>query len=656
MRETKNYSEVDLKDVRICDGFWEKYSELVRNTVIPYQWEALNDRIPDAEPSYAVRNFRIAAGEEEGEFGGLVFQDSDAAKWLEAVGYSLAVHPDPELEKEADGLIDLIGRAQHPDGYLNTYYTIKEPEKRWTNLLECHELYCAGHFIEAAVSYYKGTGKRKLLDIMCRFADYIETVFGPEPEKLKGYPGHEEIELALLKLYRATEDEKYLKLAGFFIDERGKKPYYMLNEWEKRGGMSYWIKGVSPEPDMSYNQAHLPVREQTEAVGHAVRAVYLYTAMADMAAQTGDQGLAAACRRLWGNIVTRRMYITGGIGATYQGEAFTFDYDLPNDTAYQETCASIGMVFFAYRMLLLEPDGNYADVMERALYNSVISGMSQDGKSFFYVNPLEVLHEASAKDPGKRHVKPVRQKWYGCACCPPNVSRLLSSLGSYIYTSRENTIYTHLYISGEARIQTDCGQVTIVQQTSYPWSGDIIFQLRDVPKGGFTLALRIPGWCRDASAEVNGQKLKLSDIMHQGYARIHREWSAEDTVKLNLPMPVELIEANPRVRENAGKVAIQRGPLVYCLEEADNGENLSSIKLDTSSQMEAVFDPDLFGGAVTITGNAFRKADGDWDGRLYSPYVCARGDDFKFKAIPYYLWANRKPGEMQVWVQHTNFS
>ncbi len=652
MRETKIYSEVDLKDVRIYDGFWEKYSELVRNTVIPYQWEALNDRISDAEPSYAVRNFRIAAGEAEGEFGGLVFQDSDAAKWLEAVGYSLAIHPDPELEKEADGLIDLIGRAQQPDGYLNTYYTVKEPENRWTNLLECHELYCAGHFIEAAVSYYKGTGKRKLLDIMCRFTDYIDTVFGDEPEKLKGYPGHEEIELALLKLYRSTDNKKYLKLAGYFIDERGKKPYYLLKEWEKRGGMSYWTKGISPKPDMSYNQAHLPVREQTEAVGHAVRAVYLYTAMADMAAQTGDQELAAACVRLWNNIATRQMYITGGIGSTYQGEAFTFDYDLPNDTAYQETCASIGLVFFAHRMLLLEPKADYADVMERALYNSVISGMSQDGKSFFYVNPLEVMPEASVKDPGKRHIKPVRQKWYGCACCPPNISRLLTSLGSYIYTYGDNTLYTHLYIGGEANIQIDCGRVTVIQQTSYPWSGDIIVQLKDVPDGGFTLALRIPGWCSEASAEVNGQKLELSEIVHQGYARIHRVWSAGDTVRLSLSMPVELIEANPRVRGNAGKVAIQRGPLVYCLEEADNGENLSAIKLDTGSQMEAVFDPNLFGGAVTITGNAFRKTDVDRDGRLYRPYVCERGDDLRFKAIPYYLWANRGLGEMQVWIRH----
>lgn len=651
MMEYKKSEEVELKDVMIRDGFWRRYSDLVRNIVIPYQWEALNDRISGAEPSYAVRNFRIAAGEEEGEFGGMVFQDSDVAKWLEAVGYSLAIHQDPELEKEADGLIDLIGRAQRPDGYLNTYFTIKEPEKRWTNLLECHELYCAGHFIEAAVSYYKGTGKRKLLDIMCRFADYIDSVFGPEPDKLKGYPGHEEIELALLKLYHATGNERYLKLAGFFIDERGKKPYYLLKEWERRGGMSYWMKGVSPEPDMVYNQAHLPVREQTEAVGHAVRAVYLYTAMADMAAQTCDEKLASACRNLWDNIVNKRMYITGGIGSTYQGEAFTFDYDLPNDTAYQETCASIGLIFFAYRMLLLEPRGDYADVMERALYNSVISGMGQDGKSFFYVNPLEVLPEACEIDPGKKHVKPVRQKWYGCACCPPNISRLLSSLGSYIYTSRENTVYTHLFIGGEATIQIGSSQVTILQKTSYPWSGGMKFLIQNVMSTEFTLAIRIPGWCREAALEVNGKSLDVESITKNGYALIQRIWASGDEVRLSLTMPVELIEANPLVRVNAGKLAIQRGPLVYCLEEADNGVNLSSIELDTDSEMKTVFDPHLPGGAVAIEGNALRSVDSDLDNSLYHWYTPSKKKAFKFRAVPYYLWANRGLGEMQVWIR-----
>lgn len=652
MAEQKKSIGVNLKDVAIHEGFWGKYEQLIRNTVIPYQWEALNDRVPDAEPSHSLRNFRIAAGEEEGQFGGLVFQDTDPYKWLEAVGYSLASHPDSELERVADELIDLIGRAQQEDGYINTYYTVKEPGKRWTNLLECHEMYCAGHLMEAAVSYYEGTGKRKLLEIACRFADYIDTVFGPESEKLKGYDGHEEIKLALVKLYKATGNERYMRLLAFFMDERGKKPYYFLEEWKKRGGMSYWQNGISPEPDMAYNQADKPVREQTEAVGHAVRAVYLYTAMADMAALTGDEKLVAACRTLWDNIVNRRMYITGGIGSTYQGEAFTFDYDLPNDTAYQETCASIGLIFFAHRMLKLEPHGKYADVMERALYNSVISGMSQDGKRFFYVNPLEVLPEACMKDPGKNHVKPVRQKWYGCACCPPNISRLLSSLGSYIYTTNDNTIYTHLYINAEAKLQVDCGQVTIVQQSSYPWDGEIELHLTEVPGCEFALALRIPGWCRNAQLDVNGEEVDLTPVVHNGYALVHRTWKTGDIVKLQLKMPVEFIQANPLVRENAGRIAIQRGPLVYCLEEDDNGTDLASIELDTGSKPEAVFDPNFFGGAVVITGNAFRADCSDWVNNLYRPLVQEDGSSFNFKAIPYYLWANREMGEMHVWTRY----
>lgn len=640
----------DLKNVIINDGLWKKYIDLVRNTVIPYQLEALNDRIPDAEPSCAIRNFRIAAGEEKGEFGGYVFQDSDLAKWLEAVGYSLAGHPDPQLEKTADELIELIGKAQQPDGYLNTYFIIKEPGMRWTNLLDCHELYCAGHMIEAAVAYYQGTGKRKLLDIMSRYADHIDTVFGREPGKLKGYCGHEEIELALVKLYKTTGKDKYLKLASYFVDERGQQPNYLLQEWENRKGISYWQQGKTPKPELSYNQADKPVREQTDAVGHSVRAAYLYTAMADLAAEYEDEKLITACKALWNSITKRRMYITGGIGSTRHGEAFTFDYDLPNDTAYQETCASIGLIFFAHRMLKLEPSGCYADVLEKALYNSVISGMGQDGRSFFYVNPLEVLPEASEKDPGKRHVKPVRQKWYGCACCPPNVTRLLASLGSYIYTNNGSTVYTHLYIGGEAKLKVGGGEVSLSQQTSYPWTGDIKILLHQTPGSAFTMGLRIPGWCRKAILHVNGDTVGITDVIHNGYALINRLWKAGDVIELSLDMPVELIEANPLVRVNAGKAAIQRGPLVYCLEEADNGKNLASIELDSTCGFEADYDTDFLGGAAIITGSAIRLDDSGWENVLYRPFA-QKGKVIEIKAIPYYLWANRGIGEMQVWTR-----
>lgn len=641
---------VKLTNVHIEDGHWGKYIDLVRNTVIPYQWDALNDRIPDAEPSYAVRNFRIAAGIEKGEYDGLVFQDSDPAKWLEAVGYSLAVHPDPQLEHAADELIELMEMAQRPDGYLNTYFTVKEPENRWRNLLECHELYCAGHLIEAAVAYYEGTGKRKLLDIMIRYADYIDTVFGPEQEKLKGYCGHEEIELALVKLYKTTGNERYLKLACYFIDERGKQPSYFINEWEIRGKTSYWHQGASSEPELTYNQSHKPVREQTDAIGHAVRAVYLYTAMADIAAEMSDEKLFSACKALWNSIANRQMYITGGIGSTDDGEAFTFDYDLPNDTAYQETCASIGLIFFAHRMLKIEPSGDYADVMERALYNSVLSGMEQDGKSFFYVNPLEVLPEAAEKDPGKRHVKVERQKWYGCACCPPNVSRLLSSLGSYVYTSNESTVYTHLYIGGEAKIKVGGGEVSLVQHTNYPLTGDIKLQFIHTPGSTFSMGLRIPGWCRKIFIKVNGEFMDTSTLIVNGYAILNRLWKKDDLIELILDMPVELIQANPLVRSNAGKVAIQRGPIVYCLEEADNDKNLSSIVLNGSYGFEITQDKDFLGGAPIIKGKAVRTDISDWGSQLYRPYE-PKENPIDFTAIPYYLWANRGIGEMQVWTR-----
>lgn len=644
------FRSTDLKKVKVNDGIWKKYTDLVRNTVLPYQWEALNDRVEDAEPSHSIKNFRIAAGEEKGEFGGWVFQDSDLAKWLEAVGYSLAAFPDPELSKYADEIIDLIGRAQQPDGYLNTYFITKEPDKRWTNLTDCHELYSAGHLIEAAVAYYEGTGKRKFLDLMCRYADHIDAVFGREPGKIRGYGGHEEIELALVKLYRATKNEKYLKLASYFVDERGQEPNYFRQEWEKRGRTSFWQPNQETKLDLEYCQAHIPVRQQKEAVGHAVRAVYLYSAMADIAAENNDAELFSMCKSLWENIVTKKMYITGGIGSTRHGEAFTHNYDLPNDTAYQETCASIGMIFFAHRMLKLELDSCYADVMERSLYNSTISGMAQDGKSFFYVNPLEADPVASVEDPGKTHVKVQRQKWYGCACCPPNLTRLIMSLGSYIYTSDENNVYTHLYIAGEAELEVGSGKVAIEQKTNYPWTGDISLKLKEAPDGKFGLGLRIPGWCRKAQIKVNGEKIDISEIMSKGYAVITRAWKTDDLVELNLEMPVELIDSNPNVRQNAGKAAIQRGPVVYCLEEADNGKNLSALEIDSSSPLEAEYDKDFFGGAVIIKGTAYRDSESGWEGQLYRPHE-TNTEKFAFKAIPYYLWANRGPGEMQVWTR-----
>ncbi|WP_080832972.1 glycoside hydrolase family 127 protein [Cohnella massiliensis] len=642
--------------VSVQDRFWNEYTELVRQTVIPYQWEALNDRVEGAAPSYAIRNFRIAAGLEEGEFGGMVFQDSDLAKWLEAVGYSLASRPDPELERIADDAIDLIGAAQLENGYLNTYFTIKEPDKKWTNLHDAHELYCAGHLIEAAVAYYRGTGKRKLLDIARRLADHIDEVFGIGPGKLRGYCGHQEIELALVKLYEATGEDRYLRLSRYFIDERGQAPNYFAEEWERRGRTSHWVQGTTSPPDLEYNQSHLPVREQTVAVGHAVRAVYMYAAMADLARLAGDERLREACGKLWKNVTEKQMYVTGGIGSTHHGEAFSFDYDLPNDTAYAETCASIGLVFFARRMLLLEARSEYADTMERALYNNVLGSMSRDGKHFFYVNPLEVWPDASVRNPGKRHVKPVRQRWFGCACCPPNVARLLSSLNEYIYTAdrKRNTVYAHLYIGSEARFELDAGPVKLKMSSELPWSGKVSFEV--LPESNapakFALALRVPGWCAGArpALTVNGKPADYRT--ERGYAFVEREWSQGDAVGWELPLETQLLFAHPLMRANAGKAAFQRGPLVYCLEEADNGAPLASLALAAEPNLAERFEAGPLGGAVVIEadGTAIEGAGWPEDSAPYLP-LRPRVKAARLKAVPYYLWGNREPGEMAVWIR-----
>ncbi|MBW5445320.1 glycoside hydrolase family 127 protein [Cohnella sp. CFH 77786] len=646
-----------MRKARISDPFWTPYERLVRETVIPYQWEMLNDRVPGAEPSHCMKNFRIAAGLEEGNFGGFVFQDSDLAKWLEAVGHSLASHPDPELERIADEAIDLALQAQWDDGYLNTYFSIEAPEKRWTNLTDCHELYCAGHMIEAAVAYYEATGKRKLLDAMCRFADYIDSVFGTEPGKIRGYDGHQEIELALVKLYNTTGNERYLKLSQYFIDERGREPKFFEQEWEARGQTSFWNGGAkAAKPHHEYHQSHLPVREQTKAVGHAVRAVYMYTAMADLARLTGDTGLLEACRKLWDNMTTKQMYITGGIGSTHHGEAFTFDYDLPNDTVYAETCASIGLIFFAQRMLQLEADSKYADVIERALHNLVLAGMSKDGHNYFYVNPLEVWPEASAQNPGKHHVKPARPKWYGCACCPPNIARLISSLGDYIYTADEKTktVYAHLFIGSEFTLHLGDVPVTLQQQSSLPWEGNVKLQVSPKTATRFTLALRIPSWCADRPRLlVNGAETDYSNAEKGGYAHIDREWSEGDVVEWQLPLRAEWIVAHPEIRANAGKAAIQYGPLVYCLEETDNGKPLASLSFGPDSTLHARFDPGLLGGVVVIETEGRKADENGWSGE--NPYLPAgiiqAASRVKARAVPYFLWGNRESGEMSVWLR-----
>lgn len=409
--------------------------------------------------------------------------------------------------------------------------------------------------------------------------DNIDSVFGNEAGKLRGYDGHQEIELALVKLYHVTRQDRYLQLSKYFLDERGQQPPHFYDvEWEKRGKTHHWPDTMMIK-EKDYSQAHLPVREQDKAEGHAVRLVYMCAGMADVAAETGDRELLEACRKLWKNIVSRRMYITGGIGSMARGEAFSLDYDLPNDTVYAETCASIGLIFFAQRMLQLEPKSEYADIMERALYNTVISGMSRDGKHFFYVNPLEVYPEACGKNKIYDHIKPVRQGWYGCACCPPNFARLLASLGQYIYTVQDKTVYTHLYVGGQADLELGGKSIQLEQQTNYPWDGAVRFELTMDEDTQFTLALRIPDWCDGASVQINGDAYAIEAQVADGYALLNRIWKRGDVVELTLHMPVHRMKGHPLVRQTVCKVALQRGPLVYCLEEADNGKQMHQFIL-----------------------------------------------------------------------------
>ena len=632
----------------IEDGFWRGLRETAVREGIPYQWRALNDAVDGAEPSRCMRNFRIAAGREDGAFAGFVFQDSDVAKWLEAVAYSLRWRPDARLEAVADGAIADIVAAQRPDGYMDTCYIIGGLDKRFTKLKDDHELYVAGHMIEAAVAYFRATGKRALLDAVLRLVDCIDAEIGAEDGKRRGYPGHPVIEMALVRLYGVTRDPKHLALAEYFVRERGRAPLYFRQEELSNGGNP-------PEGEdffhYRYYQAGRPIAEQAHAEGHAVRAMYLYCGAADVARETGDAALAEACRRLWRSAVRRRMYVTGAVGSSEYGESFTFDYDLPNDTVYGETCAAIALVFFARRMLALEAKGEYADVMERALYNGVISGMQLDGTRFFYVNPLEVVPEACEWDMHKRHVKPRRQKWFGCACCPPNLIRLLASLEDYAYSADVDGAWVHLYIGGSARFCADGADMRLRVATDYPWDGRVRLTVEAAPPSAYALRLRVPGWCRRWTLSVNGEREDAP--VEDGYAAVRRTWRAGDAVELVMDMPVAFTRANPRVREDAGRVAVTRGPLVYCLEEADNGPDLHLLRLGGArpEDFEAAWRGDALGGVVAITGTGARESDAGWGETLYSDALPVESAPARLTFIPYYAWANRAPGEMRVWIR-----
>lgn len=591
----KMITPVNFSDVLINDGFWTPRLESHKAVTMGVCIDQIENQ------TGRIRNYENAALK-QGEHSGIFFDDSDVYKALEGMAYSLQNIPDPVLEAKCDEWIDKFAAAQEEDGYINTYYTLTGLDKRWDNM-DKHEMYCAGHMIEAGVAYYNVTGKRKLLDVCIRMADHMMTLFGPG--KRNWVPGHEEIELALVKLYQATGEKKYLDFSEWLIDQRG----------HGYGSHSVSQGEAARKWNPVYYQDDAPVREMCEIAGHAVRAMYLYCGMADVAAYTGDQGYIDALNRLWDDVVLRNMYITGGIGQSAHNEGFTEDYSLPNLTAYCETCASVGMVLWNWRMNQFTGDSRYADVMERSMYNGALAGISLEGDTFFYVNPLESV--------GDHHRKP----WYGCACCPSQICRFLPSIGNYIYGVSDNAVWVNLYMGNTAEVKVAGKDVTLTQKTDYPWDGAVALTVGTKSPVKTQIRLRIPQWCRNYTLAVNGQPVEAP--VEKGYAVIDRKWKNDDTVELTLDMPVEVVAADPRVKENEGRRAIQRGPLVYCIEEADNKVDFDSLCISEDADFTAEFRPDFLKGVVAITAKT-------------------AGQTLNY--IPYYTWDNREAGGMKVWV------
>ena len=587
----KMIEQIDFSHVKINDNFWSPRLSKHVSATLPVCIDQIENQ------TGRIRNFENAA-KGEGEHSGIFFDDSDVYKALEGMAYSLINNPDPELEKKADEWIDKFAAAQQPDGYINTFYTLTGLDKRWTNM-DKHEMYCAGHMIEAGVAYYQATGKRKLLDVCIRMTDHMMSQFGPG--KRHWVPGHEEIELALVKLYQTTQEQKYLDFAYWLLEERGHGHGTMGDEGK-------W--------DPVYYQDIVPVRRLTDISGHPVRCMYLYCGLADVAALKNDTGYIAAIDCLWDDVVHSNMYITGGIGSSRDNEGFTEDYDLPNLDAYCETCASVGMVLWNQRMNQLTGDSKYIDILERSLYNGALAGISLGGDRFFYVNPLE--------SKGDHH----RQEWYGCACCPSQLSRFLPSIGNYIYASSDDALWVNLYIGNTGQIRIGETDILLTQETDYPWDGSVKLTISTSQPLEKEIRLRIPNWCKTYDLSINGKRINVSE--KKGYAVI-KDWKSQDVIALDMDMPVEIVAADPHVKENFGKRAIQRGPLVYCMEEIDNPEYFDQIQLSPSTTFQTAFVSDILNGIKTIKTN----------GRAQSATF-----------IPYYAWDNRKAGKMRVWIPY----
>lgn len=598
-KERMRWENVPFSQVKLTDDFWRPRLETFNRVTLPVC-------LARCEETGRISNFAKAAGLASGEHEGMYYNDSDVYKILEGAAYSLMNVRDPKLESEIDRIVDLIAAAQEEDGYLSTYFTLKEPERKWTDM-ERHEMYNGGHLIEAAVAYYEATGKRKLLDVACRLADHYDRLFGPG--KRHWVEGHQEIELALVKLYRVTGEERYLKLAQWLLEERG-HGHGVGTIWDRK------------EWGPAYCQDDVPVREIRRVTGHAVRAMYMYTAMADVVRATDDPAYVDALLRVWAHTVERNMYVTGGIGSSRHNEGFTFDYDLPNESAYCETCAAIAMVFWNHRMNLLFGDARYADVMERAMYNAVLSGISLSGDRFFYVNPL-----ASS---GGHH----REAWFHTSCCPTNLARFLPSVGGYQYALTESGVACNLFIGGTADIGLPGGiPVKLVTETGYPWDGGVRIGVFPEKESAFPLLLRVPGWCRSWRVKVNGKTAAFEDIkIDKGYIVLERTWAPGDAVEYTMEMAVQVVRARPEVEADRGRIAFQRGPLVYCVEQEDNAHlayDQFSIRPDISFAAE--HRPDCLGGVTVLAGTDPSGA--------------------RCTLIPYYAWDNRSPGFMQVWVK-----
>lgn len=613
-------SAVPFTKVKVADRFWAPRIETNRKVSIPHSLDQL-------EKAGNMRNFDLAAqGKREG-YTGPVFMDSDAYKALEAASYSLAQHPDAKLSARVDAFIARMAAAQMDDGYLNSWYQVNAPDKRFTNLRDNHEIYCAGHLFEAAAAHYQATGKKTLLTVATRFADHLDARFGDAPGKKVGYCGHPEAELALLKLYRATGERRYMELARHMINSRGVKLFAREH------------KTPIEQYDGVYWQDDVPIREHREIKGHAVRAAYLMSGVTDIVAEADDPALRAMLGRVWRNTTQKRMYITGGIGPSAHNEGFTTDYDLPNLTAYQETCASIALAQWNHRMALLYGDAKYADLVERSLYNGVLAGVALDGKRYFYVNPLESR--------GNHH----RLEWYGCACCPPNVTRTLASLGGYAYATSEDALWVNLYVAGTVSAEVAGSPVTLTVKTDYPWDGKVALTAK--PGSGkaaghaFELRLRVPGWCDSAKLAVNGRKSTRMDT-DRGYLVLRRTWHAGDTVEIEFDMPVVRVEAHPGVKGNLGHVALQRGPLVYCIEQCDHEARVPDLSLPSDAPIKAERKAKLLGGVVVLRASASASDPLAWGRELYRP--AAEPQSVELTAVPYYAWDNRQAGPMRVWL------